>query len=259
MMSGTAGGMILGTAAYMSPEQARGKTVDKRTDIWALGCVIYEMLSGKQTFAGDNFSDTIAAVLRGEPDWQVLPSATPPRIRVLLERCLRRDITQRLHDVADARIEIEDAAASEAVAPPAARRTTPTIVLALLAVAALATASWSILKRSSEDKRPPLHLSFALPYPTSSVLNINASHRVAISPDGKKIAYVVQRDEKSLLFLRVLGEREGRLIDGPDHVQVPFFSPDSEWIAYGQGQELQKVAVSGGSPVTICKLVGTAF
>src|SRR5262249_54783998 len=170
-----------------------------------------------------------------------------------------RDITRRLHDVADARIEIEDAAASEAVAPPAARRAAPTIVFALLAVAVLATASWRILKRSSEEKRSALYLSFALSYSTLSVLSIHASHRMAISPDGKKIAYVVQRDEKSLLFLRVLGEREGRLIDGPNDVQVPFFSPDSEWIAYGQGQELQKVAVSGGSPATICKLSGGAI
>src|SRR5262249_55810764 len=109
MMSGTAGGVILGTAAYMSPEQARGKIVDKRTDIWALGCVIYEAVTGNQAFSGDNVSDTIAAVIRGEPDWTALPSETPRRLRELLERCLQKDPRQRFHDAADVRIAIDDA------------------------------------------------------------------------------------------------------------------------------------------------------
>jgi hypothetical protein len=120
------------------------------------------------------------------------------------------------------------------------------MVLALLVGALFATALWWIFRGISKETRSPLHLSFALPYPTASILNINAGHRMAISPDGKKIVYVVHRGEKSLLFLRVLGEPEGKLIDGVDDVRVPFFSPDSEWIAYGQGQELQKVALSGG-------------
>jgi hypothetical protein len=115
------------------------------------------------------------------------------------------------------------------------------------------------LRGISQETRSPLHLSLELPYPTATILTINASHRMAVSPDGKKIAYVVPRGEKLLLFLRVLGEPEGKLIDGPDDVRVPFFSPDNEWVAYGQRQELQKVAVSSGSPVTICKLAGTAF
>ena len=260
MLSSTANGIILGTAAYMSPEQARGNPVDKRTDIWALGCVIYEMLSGKQAFAGDNVSDTIAAILRGEPQWSALPSTTPGRIRVMLERCLQKDSRQRLRDAGDARIEIDDAGAGEAATPSAPRRVTPVaMVLALLVGAVFATALWWIFRGISAETRSPLHLSFALPYPTSTILDINAGHRMAISPDGKKIVYVVHRGEKSLLFLRMLGEPEGKLIDGPDNVRVPFFSPDSEWIAYGQGQELQKVAVSGGSPVTICQLSSTAF
>jgi serine/threonine-protein kinase len=260
MLSSTANGIILGTAAYMSPEQARGNPVDKRTDIWALGCVIYEMLSGKRAFAGDNVSDTIAAVLRGEPQWSALPSATPGRIRVMLERCLQKDSRQRLRDAGDVRIEIDDAGADEAATPSAQRRGTPVaMVFALLAGAVFATALWWIFRGASEETRSPLHLSFALPYPTATILDINAGHRMAISPDGRKIVYVVRRGEKTLLFLRLLGEPEGKLIDGPDNVRAPFFSPDSEWIAYGQGEELQKVAVSGGSPVTICQLSSTAF
>jgi serine/threonine-protein kinase len=260
MLSGTAEGIILGTAAYMSPEQARGNPVDKRTDIWAFGCVVFEMLSGKRAFAGDNVSDTIASVLRGEPSWQALPSTTPGRIRVLLERCLQKDSRQRLRDAGDARIEIDDAGSHEAAPPPAPRRIrSGAMALALLAGIVFATASWWTFRRISEETRSPLHLSIALPYPTLSILDINAGHRMAISPDGKKFVYVVRRGEKSLLFLRVLGEPGGKLIDGPDNVRVPFFSPDSEWIAYGQGEELQKVAVSGGSPVTICQLSSTAF
>jgi serine/threonine-protein kinase len=178
----------------------------------------------------------------------------------MLERCLQKDSRQRLRDAGDARIEIDDAGADEAAVPPAPRRVTPVaFVLALLVVALFATASWWIFRGIREETRVPLHLSFALPYPTASILNINAGHRLAISPDGKKIVYVVRRGEKSLLFLRMLAEPEGKLIDGPEDVRVPFFSPDSEWIAYGQGQELQKVAVSGGSPATICQLSSTAF
>ena len=108
-VGGTRAGVILGTAAYMSPEQARGQAVDKRTDIWAFGCVLYEMLTGRAAFAGDDVSDTLAAILEREPDWTALPAATPPLIRRLLRRCLEKDRTRRLADIADARLEIDDA------------------------------------------------------------------------------------------------------------------------------------------------------
>jgi serine/threonine-protein kinase len=256
-------GVIVGTPAYMSPEQSRGNSVDKRTDIWAFGCVVYEMLSGKRAFAGGNVSDTIASVLREDPDWNALPSATPRRIRLLLQRCLRKEPSQRLHDAGDARIEIDDtdaaAATNEAASPPVTRRAVSAILIGFLVAAIFGAGVWWVLKRSSAGKGTPLHLSIELPYPTLTILNINASHRMTISPDGRKIAYVVQRGEKLQLFIRSLEQPEGKLIDGPDDVRVPFFSPDSEWIAYGQGQELQKVAVSGGAPVTICKLASTAF
>jgi serine/threonine-protein kinase len=262
-MSDTAGGVILGTAAYMSPEQARGKPVDKRTDIWALGCVIYEMLTGKQAFAGDNASDTIAAILRGEPDWQALPAGTPQRIRVLLERCLRKDSRQRLNDAADARIEIEDAAADPPAPVPVPSRSMnrrpSALILALLAGAAIAGVFAWIFTRVSSETPSPMHLSFSLPLQTASGMDINANHRLAISPDGRKIVYEATVGDKRQLYLRLLGGPEGKLIEGTTDPRNPFFSPDSEWIAFGQGQHLQKVAVSGGSPVTICELSGTAF
>jgi serine/threonine protein kinase len=116
----TRAGMILGTAAYMSPEQARGKSVDKRADIWAFGCVLYEMLAGKPAFAGDTLTDIVALVLTNEPDWTALPTATPPTVAALLRRCLKKDLTRRLHDIADARIELEEAMA--APLPPAPAR-----------------------------------------------------------------------------------------------------------------------------------------
>src|SRR5262245_52990211 len=161
LLSSIGDGAILGTAAYMSPEQARGNPVDKRTDIWALGCVIYEMLSGKQAFAGDNVSDTIASVLREEPRWRALPSTTPRSIRVMLERCLQKDSRRRLRDAGDARIEIDDAGSDdEAEAPTARRRVMPVaMVLALLVGAVLATALWSIFRGISAETRSPLHLS----------------------------------------------------------------------------------------------------
>src|SRR5207237_5733051 len=111
---GTEPGAVLGTPSYMSPEQARGKAVDKRTDIWAFGCVLYELLTARQAFRGETSADSIAAVVEREPDWKALPSATPERIRDLLRRCLQKDANRRLHDIADARIEIEEALDSPA-------------------------------------------------------------------------------------------------------------------------------------------------
>src|SRR5207249_9964734 len=200
LMSATAHGVILGTAAYMSPEQARGKPVDRRTDIWALGCVIYEMLTGKQAFAGENVSDTIAVVLRGDPDWRALPAATPRRIRVLLERCLRKDSRQRLHDAADVRIEIDDAAGDTVDNAISSKgRRSRSIVLALLAGLAIPSAFGWIFTRIWPDTPSPLHLSFTLALQTHSISYINANHRLTISPDGKKIVYVVNRGEKRQL------------------------------------------------------------
>ena len=263
LISATAGGVILGTAAYMSPEQARGKAVDKRADIWAFGCVLYEMLSGRQAFAGENVSDTIAAILRQEPDWQALPAGTPPRIRVLLERCLRKDSQQRMNDAADVRLEIDDAAADALTSLPVAARSTirrpAALILTLLAGAAIAGVFAWIFTRVSNKTPSPAYLSFSLPLPTQSVSDINANHRLAISPDGKKVVYEATVGDKRQLYLRFLDEPEGKLIEGTTDARNPFFSPDSEWIAFGQGQQLQKVAVSGGSPVTICEMTGTGF
>ncbi len=263
VLAGTAAGLILGTAAYMSPEQARGAAVDKRTDIWALGCVLYEMLTGRPAFGSDSVSDILAAVLRAEPDWGRLPVHTPPRIRLLLQRCLRKDPRQRVHDAADVRIELEDAGADAqalATATPSSRaaRLAP-IALALVGGAAIASALWSVGTRRSDETMQPMHLSLTSASMTSSALYLNANHQVAISPDGRTIVYVANRSGTRQLFLRSIGESEGRPIDGTQDARTAFFSPDSRWIAFANARELQKVAVSGGSPITICTLSSTGF
>ncbi len=262
-LGGTAAGLVLGTAAYMSPEQARGAPVDKRTDIWALGCVFFEMLVGKPAFATGNLSDTIAAVLRGEPDWRRLPQDTPRRIRVLLRRCLRKDPRQRLHDAADVRIEITDTDAdtegTPRHAPPALVQRLAPIAVALVAGAVISSAIWWLRVRASHETPQPAHLSVTSVPRSSSSLYLNANHQVVISPDGRNIVYVANRDGHRQLFLRSLDEREARPIDGTDEAMTAFFSHDGRWIAFGTRRELQKVAISGGSPLTICKLSSTGF
>jgi serine/threonine-protein kinase len=256
-------GMILGTAAYMSPEQARGAPVDRRTDIWALGAVIYEMLAGRPAFASASLSDTIAAVLRGEPDWHALPNGTPQRIRLLLERCLRKDPRQRLHDAGDVRIEVNDAAADpdRLGAGPrvsANRRGLP-IVLAVLGGAAVASALWWVREFTAREAPTPIHLSLTSVPRTSSSLYLNANHQVSISPDGRNVVFVANPGGRRQLFLRSIGEADAKPIDGTDDARTAFFSRDGEWIAFGTGSELRKVAVSGGPPITICKLSSTGF
>jgi eukaryotic-like serine/threonine-protein kinase len=262
-LGGTSAGLILGTAAYMSPEQARGAAVDKRTDVWALGCILYEMLTGTRAFGGDNVSDIVASVLRGEPDWGRLPDETPPRIRLLLQRCLRKDPRQRVHDAADVRIELEDAAADaqEGTTTPTSSRAArlALIALGLAGGAVIASALWAVADRGSGETAYPIHLSVTSPSMTSSALYLNANHQVDISPDGKAIVYVGKRGATRQLFLRRIGEADGRPVDGTQGVRTAFFSPDSRWIAFANERSLQKVAASGGSPIAICELSSTGF
>jgi Tol biopolymer transport system component len=262
---GTMQGAIVGTPACMSPEQARGLPVDRRTDIWAFGCLFYEMLTGTQAFPGENLSDTIAAVLRSEPDWKALPAETPVRVRVLLKRCLQKDARQRLHDVADARIEIDDRDAGQRPAPPSARdtrvRRLAWAALGLVSGVALASGSWWVGLRPGRSAPVPIHLGLRLATQAVSASGLmNASREVAISPDGQRIVHVVNHDGRRQLFLRALADGEWKPIDGTDGALAAFFSPDGQWIAFGTESKLQKAPVSGGgSPVAICNLSGTGF
>ncbi len=235
----TRAGVVLGTASYMSPEQARGKKVDARTDIWALGAVMYEALTGKKAFPGETASDVIAAILKNEPDWEVVPGAT----RTLLRRCLQKDPTRRLHDAADVRIEIEEAT----TAPEATvrkRSVNPwapwAIAIAALGVAALSLwAPWRVAP-SRQVVRTRLDFRDVLPAPA------RAMKALAISPDGARVVYAGIRAGESKLFLRELSGLEASAIAGTEGGYGPFFSPDGKWLAFFAGGQLKKVRTEGG-------------
>jgi eukaryotic-like serine/threonine-protein kinase len=255
----THAGVILGTAAYMAPEQARGQPVDKRADIWALGCVLYELLTGRRAFGGDNVTDTIAAVVRGEPDWTLLPGDTPASIRRLLRRCLEKDRKRRLADAADARLEIESAqspAADDAgivAAPQHARRlAVPIGATAIVALLAGASMTW-LATRSAPQAARAVRLQAAFPAQTTLSMGPIGSE-VAMAPDGSRILYVGQAAPPAppQLFVRSLDSGETSPIVGTEYAQAPFFSPDGEMVAFVRDGSLLKIGARGGSPTTIC-------
>jgi serine/threonine-protein kinase len=258
----THAGVLLGTAAYMSPEQARGKAVDRRADVWAFGCVLFEMLTGRQTFdAGETVSDAIAAILRTEPDWSRLPADTPPRIRKLLRRCLQKDPQKRLPHIGVARIEIDDgeadsvaSTAASAVSTPAPRptlwrRALPAIAASVLVGVLVATAAWTL---RPVPATPPI-TRFSITVPDSQVFTTTTRRMLTISPDGTQIAYVAN----ARLFLRAISDLEARPIAGSDlngSVYDPVFSPDGRSIAFWSATEssIKKISVNGGTAVTLC-------
>jgi Tol biopolymer transport system component len=252
-------GTILGTAAYMSPEQARGKTCDKRTDIWAFGCVLYELLSGRQAFHGETTTEILAAVLRGEPDWQALPETTPLTMRALLRRCLQKEINKRARDAGDARIEIEEALAAPVTtdlttaAPMKGIRTLGRRALilglgALLLAAAVASlATWNL---KPSPPQPVSRLVITLPL-GQQMAGMENGPAVALSPDGTHLAYIARQGGIQQIYLRAMDSLEAKPIPGTEGAVIPFFSPDGQWVGYFAGQKLKKVSVSGGSALTI--------
>jgi Tol biopolymer transport system component/predicted Ser/Thr protein kinase len=254
----TVHGMILGTAAYMSPEQAKGRPVDRRADIWAFGCVLYEMLTGTRAFNGDDVTDIITSVMRDRPDWSALPPTTPAAMLTLLRRCLEKDPRNRAPHIAIARMEIADAMTTtgELVgrAPaPAARSTAWPIAAAALTVAALAV-GWASSRYFAAA--PPAPGSMSL----STLLveeNLNArapSQRLALSPDGRHLAYVGGVPEGRMqLYLRSLDRAAGQPLAGTDGAIGPFWSHDSRYIAFRSGNELKKIDIAGGPPITIIR------
>ena len=251
-MSATQAGMILGTAAYMSPEQARGERVDKRADIWAFGVVLFEMLTGQSLFAGPTVSDTLAAVLTKDPDWSLLPAKTPAPVRRLLRRCLERHRKRRLADVADARLEIEEAPAEAAATPVAARRSgwkLWAIAAALLAI--LSDIGWWQAYRNTRpvEPRPLVRLSVDLGPDAMTGHNLTA----AISPDGRRLVFPARApDGKQQLATRLLDQAQTTPLSGTENGQDPFFSPDSQWVGFFADSKLKKISVQGGASVTLC-------
>jgi eukaryotic-like serine/threonine-protein kinase len=252
-------GTILGTAAYMSPEQARGKECDKRTDIWAFGCVLYELLTGKQAFHGETTTEILAAVLRGEPDWQVLPASTPGKIRDLLRRCLQKEMNKRARDAGDVRIEIEEAL----VTPVAGELTTaaPTKGIRSLGPQALilsvgtlllglAIAGIAVWKLKPSPTQPVTRTVIDLP-PGQQLAGMENGPAVALSSDGTHLVYVARQGGAQQLYLRALDSLEARPIPGTEGAINPFFSPDGQWLGFFAGGKLMKVSVSGGAAVTL--------
>jgi serine/threonine-protein kinase len=255
-VGGTREGLVPGTAAYMSPEQARGQAVDKRTDIWAFGCVLYEMLTGRSPFAGATVPDTMAAILEREPDWRLLPEPVTPNIRRLLQRCVEKDPKRRLHDIADARIEIEDATSEPSKpghtgAKPATPHASPRTLLAwslTSLVVAFVVATAALWRLKPEPAATVARFTIA---PAADEILPNFPS-VAISGDGARVAYVATRGEQSWLFLRGIAEVESTLVSGSDGAAAPFFSPNGQWVAFFAGGKLKKVSVIGGTPAVVC-------
>ncbi len=247
---------ILGTPAYMSPEQARGKPLDKRTDIWSFGCVLYEMLTGRQASAGETVSDTIAAILEREPEWKALPDTTPVTVRQLLHRCFEKDPRHRLRDIGDAQIELDDALAGRATAAPIARRArrerTAWIALALVTLAAaLAVGSVLFLQRAPADTRA--YRSSILP-PAGESVPARVG-RFAISPDGRRLAFVGENGGATGLWVQSLDGLVAQPLAGTEGAGSPFWSSDSRFIGFFVGGKIKRVDATGGPPVTLADAI----
>ena len=256
---GTDPGVVMGTPAYMSPEQTRGRTVDRRTDIWAFGCVLFEALTHHRAFAGETQSDIIVRVLEREPDWKVLPEDTPLTVRRLLRRCLEKDAHRRLRDMGDARLELEEALTDPTPAiltdaVPTASRPRAVwlyILSALLAGTALGAAIAIGLRPASvSPPRPVAHV--VMPLPAGEQLAGVDFPAVAIAPDGSQVVYVAERGGRTQLFQRPMNGLIASPIAGTTDAISPFFSPDSQWVGFFAQGKLKKVPLAGGPPVTIC-------
>ena len=251
----TRDGVVVGTAPYMSPEQARGEPVDRRTDVWAFGCVLYEMLTARRAFPGSTASDALAAILAREPDWPALPPSAGP-LSPVLRRCLEKDRERRLRDIADARLWLDEASAP-ATAPLA--RSSPLrsrprglwMAGAFVGMALAATAGWLLARASGGAPSPPT-MRFELGSVPAGAFGFGA--QVAISRDGTRIAYSSLRDGTQQLFLRRLDQLAGVPIAGTEGGGQPFFSPDGRQLGYVTSFELRRVPVDGGPASVVCKV-----
>ena len=246
-------GVLLGTAPYMSPEQARGRAVDKRTDIFAFGAVLYEMLSGRRAFAGDEVSDVLASVLARDPDWTALPAALPPAIVASIKRCLIKDRKQRFRDIGDVSLALKGAfdvspqvASPVAVSRPLWRRALPVVIAVVVSMLIAGLGIWRLWP--SPEPRAVTRFEFFLP--EGQMFAVTQRPIVAMSPTGDAFVY----QEQGGLYRRSLADLETKLIVGSaGNFGSPFLSPDGQWVAYFDAPgQLRKVSVSGGAPVNVC-------
>ena len=249
----TQAGMILGTAGYMSPEQARGKPVDKRADIWAFGVVLFELLTGKPVFvSGGTVTDTIAAVITREPDWSALPKDTPAHVRRLLERCLRKDPKLRLRDIGDARITLEDPEPVPVAVGP--RRSWLTWAACAVALVSLGAATFAWMRPSPANPGAGT-MRFRIPLPPGTAVPPGKqTAQWTLSPDGRNLAMVVDVQGRNRLWLRPLGSPDAHPLDNTDDANIPFWSPDSRSIGFFTKDQIKRVAIDGGAVFTVCSL-----
>ena len=258
----TQAGVILGTAAYMSPEQAKGRVADKRSDVWAFGCVLFEMLTGRRAFEGEDVSDTLAAILRGEPEWSALPSDLPPSITTLIKRCLDRDRRTRIPDISVARFMLDDTAGASvaatsapvvsAIAPMSSRRGwLPWALAAVLAIALIAAlVVWSPWR----SEPPPRPSRFSTQVGADVSLPGGLGANAILSPDGAVLAFVAAKNtgDPVQIYIRRLEQLQAAALAGTEGANSPFFSPDGQSIAFFAAGKLKKVSVNGGAAVTLC-------
>src|SRR5688572_19442766 len=268
VLTATHAGVLLGTAAYMAPEQARGHAADERSDVWALGSVLFEMLAARPPFTGDTLADMLGGIVRVDPDWSALPAATPPALRALIKGCLERDRRRRYHAIGHVRLELEkiqSGAAAGAVSSASPRR--ERLAWATAAVLGLATASvvaWSIYL--APEPPEPVAARFELDLPADAIVgNAEAAPLPSVSPDGRYVAFLAGRQggaPGAHVWLRALDALTAQAIAGtagivgPDANKYPFWSPDSRFIAFFRGGKLEKVAIDGGPPQTLTESAG---
>ena len=259
-------GLIIGTPAYMSPEQARGEQVDRQTDIWAFGCVLYEMLVGRMVFAGKTLSDTLAAVLEHEPDWRALPPSTPAKLRDLLRRCLQKDPKRRLRDVGDAVNELSDlqnpgsidAGTATTVAGPPYRTAALVVGASILSAVIAGAVVWAVKPQSAAA--PPSSVQFTVGGDGPDALEPSGLDRdVAISPDGTRLVYVAGGPGRVRLVIRALDDLDAKRLWDLETPRAPFFSPDGRWLGFfGLFGNLKRISIDGGPGSDISRGVGGA-
>src|SRR6185436_6349226 len=258
----TGAGAILGTAAYMSPEQARGKVADKRSDVWAFGCVLFEMLTGRRPFEADEVSDTLAMVLMKEPEWSMLPAATPPSIRTLLRRCLEKDRKKRLPDIGSARLEIDEAMSAppsqmsmQAQHAPASARG-QRVAWGVAALAAIAAAVVAAIHFTERPPEAPASIRIPVTPPPNDIFSPipGTSTSMALSPDGRKIVFLVASSSGDrTLAIRLLDRDDAQELPGTNGATGPFWSPDSRFVGFfAADAKLRKIDITGGPPQTVC-------